>query len=458
MPLLGVDLPLKAFYLFAPPLFLLLHFYVLMQFYLLTRMLRQFDSVLRAVPTMFKADRSLVLAQLDSFVLTRMLLGGPDRFLPRQFLAATVWVTLLLGPVVLLLFVQLRFLPYHLEFATWDHRLTLMFDIFLVWLVGPWIAVGAGRTRRWETRSVILGGAGALLVLFSMTVATIPDELFDRWHPSWWPTPWLFDGPLSDDPELTSDRTSRSLVVTDVSVTGLDNHQLSRTDKTIVLRGRDMRYALLARADLRKADLAYARLQHATLYFMKLEGADLTGARLACARLTSVGLLGTTLDGLHAIGANLSSAVLSGVIVKGGDLTKANLISADLAKAKLDGTIFTGARLCHADLTNAKLFSADLTQSNLTDANLTGASLASADLKDADLTGTNLTDADLRGVRNLKQEQLDKACGTGTKLGGGLVMNKSCPTVDANNSPAPDNSAYITCQTIKDYICHAEDE
>jgi hypothetical protein len=35
LPLLGVDLPLFAFYGFAPPLYVVLHLYVLMQLYLL---------------------------------------------------------------------------------------------------------------------------------------------------------------------------------------------------------------------------------------------------------------------------------------------------------------------------------------------------------------------------------------------------------------------------------------
>src|SRR3954454_18624166 len=130
LPLLGVDLPLFAFYSAAPPLFLLLHFYVLMQLYLLSRTVRQFDLELRAA-AMIEADRARVRTQLDAFVLTRLLLGGPDRFLPRFFLGATVWLTLLVGPVLLLVFFQLRFLPYHAEGTTWVHRMVLLVDLVL---------------------------------------------------------------------------------------------------------------------------------------------------------------------------------------------------------------------------------------------------------------------------------------------------------------------------------------
>src|SRR5215469_7856221 len=43
LPLLGVDMPLFAFYGFAPP-----HLYVLMQLYLLSWLLRLFDDKLRS--------------------------------------------------------------------------------------------------------------------------------------------------------------------------------------------------------------------------------------------------------------------------------------------------------------------------------------------------------------------------------------------------------------------------
>jgi hypothetical protein len=59
LPLLGVDMPLFAFYGFAPPLFVVLHLYVLMQLYLLARLLRLFGDDLRAAD-MIEQDRRRV--------------------------------------------------------------------------------------------------------------------------------------------------------------------------------------------------------------------------------------------------------------------------------------------------------------------------------------------------------------------------------------------------------------
>ena len=77
LPLLGVDMPLFAFYRFAPPMFVVLHLYVLMQLYLLARLLRLFDDDLRAVD-MIEQDRRRVRGQLDKFVFTQFLIGAPQ--------------------------------------------------------------------------------------------------------------------------------------------------------------------------------------------------------------------------------------------------------------------------------------------------------------------------------------------------------------------------------------------
>jgi hypothetical protein len=58
---------------------------------------------------------------------------------------------------------------------------------------------------------------------------------------------------------------------------------------------------------------------------------------------------------------------------------------------------------------------------------LTGAYLIAANLNGANLTDADLTDTDLTGIANLSQSQLDKACGTPTKLPPDLILNKPCP-------------------------------
>ena len=77
LPLLGVDLPLFAFYGFPPPLYVVLHLYVLIQLYLLARRLRLFDDQLQRA-RMLEQDRRITRGQVDKFVFTQSLIGVPN--------------------------------------------------------------------------------------------------------------------------------------------------------------------------------------------------------------------------------------------------------------------------------------------------------------------------------------------------------------------------------------------
>ena len=131
----------------------------------------------------------------------------------------------------------------------------------------------------------------------------------------------------------------------------------------------DLRWASLARRDLREVILEGANLQRA-----HLQGADLRGAEL--------------------IEANLQEAVLSRADLKGAYLTGANLRGALLNSADLEGAHLQGARLQGADLRRALIHNADLT-----DADLRGADLKGADFKgEVKVSGVKLGGANLDGV------------------------------------------------------------
>jgi hypothetical protein len=91
------------------------------------------------------------------------------------------------------------------------------------------------------------------------------------------------------------------------------------------------------------------------------------------------------------------------------DLSFADLRDADLAKLHIAN--LSGANLSGADLSEANLIKADLPRAYLYGANLSKANLSGADLSDANLRGANLSGADLSGALNVRQSQLDQACG-----------------------------------------------
>jgi uncharacterized protein YjbI with pentapeptide repeats len=332
LPLLGVDLPLFAFYGFAPPLFVVLHLYVLMQLYLLSRLLRLFDDELRTA-SMIEQDRWRIRGQLDKFVFTQFLIGVPQDRIVRLFLRVVVWLSFLVGPVLLLLGFQLRFLPYHNVPVTYLHRAALLLDLMLLLLLWPRISrsgvrptqVLHGRSALW--RFAAAGLCGSVLVVFSLFIATVPGE-----------------------PSIDEDVLSRTLRLSGERLVEPDEDKLSKLAQTLPLRGRDFRQAVLYETDFRKADLRGADFSDADLVAAKLSGADLSGAKLS----------GADLSGANLLGANLS----------GASLRNANLIGANLRNANLIGANLTGANLRNADLSGA-----NLTGANLTDANLLGAKM-----------------------------------------------------------------------------------
>ncbi|MGF1607645.1 MAG: hypothetical protein ACFB22_15045 [Rhodothalassiaceae bacterium] len=136
LPILGVDLPLFDFYRYAPALFLLLHLNLLLQLDGLAAKLFRFDSALKR-SSMQMADKEKVRARLHPFLFTRMLVGAPMGSVQRALIGLSVWSTVVIGPVILLLACQIRFLPYHAVDMTWWHRIVILLDLAMLWLLWP---------------------------------------------------------------------------------------------------------------------------------------------------------------------------------------------------------------------------------------------------------------------------------------------------------------------------------
>jgi hypothetical protein len=154
LPILGAKLDLVDFYRFAPMLFLVYHFYMLVQLLLLARTLRRLNEAL-VYPLVTLGAADDIRARADLFLITQMLSGGRHGFLPGLFLWLAAWLTMVFAPIVLMLAFQIRFLPYHDVLTTWMQRGVLVTDVALVWLLWPAIASKKGR----------LGGAVVALLV-----------------------------------------------------------------------------------------------------------------------------------------------------------------------------------------------------------------------------------------------------------------------------------------------------
>jgi hypothetical protein len=305
LPLLSVDL------------------YVLVQLYLLARLLRLFDGELRATTTIIEQDRRRVRSQLDKFVFTQFLIGAPQDWMIRLSLRATVELSFVVGPLVLVVGFLVRFLPYHSRLVTMVDVMMVTLEMSLLTLMWPKISLNR-RQSLW-----LVGGVSLFAVyvsgiaIMSMALSTI--------IPAVLPTVIGLDNWV-----LRLQRLS----LLNEQLVEQDEDKLSKLHHTLILRDRDLREARLSFADLRKADLRRANLRYSHLDSTNLRGvdlreADLRGASLFGTDLSRADLRGADLHNVILFDTNLSSADLTGAVGLPGELDH---VCGD-AKTQLPGSV-----------------------------------------------------------------------------------------------------------------------
>src|SRR5262249_33371225 len=422
LPLLNVDLPLVGFFVVAPAVLVILHFYVFLQLLGLASKANDYNTLL-VVDVPDASDRQYVRQRLHVFPILQFLAGPRDQrtgFLGFS-LRLIAWITLVATPVLILLQAQVTFLPYHREWVVWLQRFAVLIDLALIWYF--WIHLRSDDDPlkgMWRKAWIYLGGAATLCAaIFSTYLATFPGEWLDehlpelRYVPTTWRPHWskkndwtslhaLFFGSAVDELyELLSGRPSsvfsNRLVLSNQSFV-VDPEKLDKITVSRSFRGRDLRLAVLWGTDLRKADFYGAQLEGASLYYAELQGASLASAHLQGALFLGAHLEGASLDSAHLEGASLDEAQLQGANLDHAQLQGASLYYAQLQGAILYHVQLQGAILYHVQLQGAALDEAQLQGANLDHAQLQGASLYYAQLQGASLAGAQLQGASLVNV------------------------------------------------------------
>lgn len=448
LPVLGVQIQQSQFFRFAPVILVLFHLGVVSQLVLLARKTLEFDYAVRALESSERRTHPLRL-ELHNFFFVQAIAGPHRSPMMGALLHGMSWLTLVILPVVLLLYIQISFLPYHSVSVTWAHRICVLVDILFLAFLGVFLmrletsfwSAFAGTSVRHPVSLLTTVALMVLTVLFSFFVATVPGERLEQWASA-------FGGPRERGgfassserppgflamPVLSGSRDGslfglfhRNLIVADLDL--VQDNQVSGNDATLVLRGRDLRYANLERSDLHGADLTGANLDGA-----RLVGADLRGARLACADMTS---LLRTEDRIlancpTARKADFSRARMKGARLAGADLRDAKFEEADLERvdltlAQLTGANFGSARLDKADLGGGvNLQGANFLLASLQGADLTGSQMQFADLSSAQMQGAILSYVQLQGAiirdTNLEAADLTQVRLQGADLTGALI-------------------------------------
>jgi uncharacterized protein YjbI with pentapeptide repeats len=354
------------------------------------------------------------------------------------------WISLVIGPVALLVFFVLQFLPYHSETISWWQRLLVVADVGILWVL--WPQVVQTKEDPWTSAQAITGEQllavtmSVIPIALVFVVATFPGEWLDRHLPEvrFIPAKLLvrqgtsylieFRGGKLDAAarpyRLGSlhqllvaggiDHVARkpmSLWSNRIVLPGIDviDHakfdteaKIASVSETLSLRDRRLEGAVLIAARLRKVDFTGAHLSGALL-----NGADLRDAKFDC-DIREDQRICTQLQDAILDNAQLQGASLNGAQLHGASLTSAQLQGATLDDAQLQGASLDDAHLQGASLTNAQLQGASLNDARLQGASLDGASLQGASLRKASLVAASLNDARLQAA-SLREAKLQGA-------------------------------------------------
>ena len=388
-----VPLPLVAFFVLAPIVFIVSHAYTLVHFVMLGAKAGVFhDELFKQLPDAPDA-REALRRQLPSNIFVQFLAGPRDI---REgglglILKAIAWSSLVVGPVLLLLLIQVQFLPYHLEWVTWVQRLAVFADVFLLWLLWPAVLDGQSKIawpQVWRHR--VFTVVSLVPIWLAFITATFPGELIDEWIGPWEIIPqnrvtaWLgqdgwtsihnllFHGKVDQTTLRRKSHFSDTLVIVDFDA--MEAAKIA-VKQTLILRGLNLEGAVFLNADLRKVDLTKAQLQGASLAGAQLQGAILDSAQLQGATLDWAKLQGANLNNAKLQGANLNDAKLQGAILSTAELQGATLDSAELQGASLKDAELQGAELQNSKLTGTDMSGAEVWHLNFDDASLIAVSV-----------------------------------------------------------------------------------
>jgi uncharacterized protein YjbI with pentapeptide repeats len=449
LPLFNVDsgIPLLLFYVIAPLLLVLFHLNLLLKLHdLRVRVSELILPLNYCDDANAQFERNRLRRRLMAFDYAMLKAGLVTERRERWLLSLVTDTTIFIMPVLLLLFVQLQFLPYHDWKVSWLQRGFVIADLGLIAYIQLWLGKKreepGPRAVSLKPRDLAMGAAFVFPVLASVFVLAFPGEPQDVLWRIVSPAPhsalagadfaerfgirrslYLADRTLwaTDPPEdvLQALNEDATIIALHDSV-GADAKTVRLVQRirsaALNLRGRNLSHANFENSRLIAADLspnlnneqmrAFERQRtgdEAPDNTTDVQGASFSGADLRGAKLGFV-----EADDGYFYAANLQSCILVNAHLRGANFSNAMMQEADLAGVQLQSAVLNGAQLQGASLIQAEMRGAhfngaamqgmNLVQVGLEGADFTDANLQGAQFNEARATGAVFTDARLEGV------------------------------------------------------------
>lgn len=428
LPLIGMDISVRGFYVAAPVLLLVIYIYFLAY-------IRRLWEAIMQLPAIFP-DGACRGEKLPPFILTGM---GTWRLYSVLLLFISDFLALVPVPLTIIFF-WLRYLTRHELLVTIGHIVVATVSIWVGFIGFRTFTRGNGeeftdsletdleKIGRWtQERSESGVPVSVALVFYTVVILLVISAGAIRGRPVCYPSGVRSAGDGSKSGSRAILQGASPVVLGLVGVNpfadlrdgdiskrptgpGLVGEDELELVKGARLRGRDLRYA-----DAGGAFLVNANLLECNLSYARLDGADLRFATLGTLQRKWWWVpVGTPyffgdLDELPRLEQNgyidlLASEVSAYRVDFRRFLNGAKLKYAFLRGARVDDAILRGVNLEGANLAFATLRGTDMRLANLRNAHLFGSDVTEALLRKADLRGANLS-----YVTGLTQQQVDSA-------------------------------------------------
>lgn len=414
LPLLRVNVGIVGFYVISPLLILTFHVALLIQLHILIDKVRNFEQRLKGLPF---GDAEVLRQSTYPLLILEGIFTNRNTWFVNFLSHVILWVGIIVIPLLVLLWIELRFLPYQSDPVSFLQMLSFIIDLIAVALffIGTsqaytgihFIASKVALNFAIPTTAVILAvvSVGPMKVPYTEVKIALLDRAIDVRSEilvSNNPPQAILSKLRNPNKSLTPDELRR--------VQGID------------LAERNLRNADLSFSKMPKADLAYADLSGANLEGVNLQGATLTRAIAPRANLTAANLSGARMILTRLDRSNLEDANLNQGVMKSAFFIEATLAAARLRDAYMNEAVFENANLRNADLSSVQAKRANFKNAVLEGAKLKDANLEFAKLTRADLSDHAVWKTDLSGIK------LGRACGSDVRWPESFTKTlRSCP-------------------------------
>lgn len=390
LPLMQVGIPVVLFYAVAPCLYVLFNCILFLRLYRLSSIAKLLRS---RIAHHTHADHRVETHLLFPFDFLQVMVNSPGARGSLYLTLGIVIISLGLLPLLLLLWLQTRFLPYQDEGITLIHQLSItayiaaliLFSIAIIRTTSKESSAHWWPRRALDPKSLSLlaiAVASLFALIFTWCIALVPESRMERnigitaaieiLFEDWWRTETRLG---TATPYF---RRHLHVVGREVAL-----HELPNEVKAAVVQGANEENAWkqMEELDLSGRELKYARFDFAQFRRVVLDNATLDGASFGNAELIGVSL----------VGASLKDTIMSNSAIHSTNFSKGLLHGMDLSDSEMHDAVFTGAELHGLNLSGAKLNGGDFN----------GAELHGAELRDAQFYGTDLGQAELWGASML---------------------------------------------------------